>query len=180
MRVIKAHYKDSNYEQDVIITDLENRTYSLSFELDGIRFIGIWFSSFILADTAQFEEAKEKFKIVKHGPYDGNYVYALQRYNICASIPVSVHVAFSSSCDVSLCVIGMTIGALISVDALASEKSFLHKLHSQYVSIPVDVQVAFSPTCRIRLCAYGMITGALISDAASASENSFSHTEHSQ
>ena len=91
MRVIKAHYKDSNYEQDVIITDLENRTYSLSFELDGIRFIGIWFSSFILADTAQFEEAKEKFKIVKHGPYDGNYVYALQRYNICASIPVSVY-----------------------------------------------------------------------------------------
>ncbi len=91
MKVIKAHYKDSNYDQDVIITDLENRTYSLSFELDGVRFVGMWFSSFMLSDSAQFEEAKGKFKIVKHGPYDGNYIYSLQRYSMCASIPVSIY-----------------------------------------------------------------------------------------
>ena len=91
MREIKAHYKDSIYDQDIVITDSEDSTYSLSFELDGIRFVGMWFSIFMLADPSQFEEAIFKFKIVKHGPYKNSYVYALQGYSICASIPVSVY-----------------------------------------------------------------------------------------
>lgn len=90
-----AHYKDAMHDVDIKIlnTEEDSRTNPLQFELDGIKFEGREPGCFRLAEKCQYEEAKEKFCILKLG---GNsiggrkmpYYYELQRYALDLEIPV--------------------------------------------------------------------------------------------
>ena len=98
MQYWKAHYKDSKHDTDITIinTEEEYSTEPLSFTLDGITFRGASISAFQLADERQYEEAKEKFSLLKWGGHnerfhiDMPYSYDLQRYALAVEIPVTV------------------------------------------------------------------------------------------
>lgn len=95
----KAHYKDALHDADIIIINTEEDYAEdpLSFTLDGITFRGASISSFQLADEMQYEEAKEKFSLLKWGGHNKKfhinmpYSYDLQRYALAVEIPVSVY-----------------------------------------------------------------------------------------
>ncbi len=98
MQYWKAHYKDDKHDADIIITNTEEdyKYYPLFFELDGIKFHGTSLGDFELADEMQYDEAKQKFNILKWGGmnskinYESCYVYTLQRYRLDIDIPIIV------------------------------------------------------------------------------------------
>ncbi|MBQ8135664.1 MAG: hypothetical protein IJ192_14900 [Clostridia bacterium] len=97
MQIWKAHYKDQYHDTfvDIVNTEEEYQNDPLSFTLDGIAFRGTSCGDFQLADVTQYDEAKEKFHILKAGGYIvGNrkspYWYDLQRYALDIDIPVKV------------------------------------------------------------------------------------------
>ena len=97
MQIWKAHYKDSLHDTmiDIFNTEEDSRTERLSFILDGVKFQGGSLDYFDLADDTQYDEAKDKFCILKAGGYSvGNtkipYWYELQRYTLDIEIPVKV------------------------------------------------------------------------------------------
>lgn len=95
----KAHYKDALHDADItmINTEEDYAADPLSFTLDGVTFRGASISSFQLADETQYEEAKEKFNLLKWGGHNEKfhinmpYSYDLQRYALAVEIPVSVY-----------------------------------------------------------------------------------------
>ena len=93
----KAHYKDKYHDTfiDIINTEKDSRENPLLFSLDGIEFLGRSFEDFELADNTKYDEAKEKFCILKSGGYNVGgieipYCYELQRYALDIEIPVKV------------------------------------------------------------------------------------------
>lgn len=72
MIIWKAHYKDKLHDEDIEIVNSQNgyAKSSLSFTLDGITFSGTDIGDFELNDESQYDEAKEKFCLLKWG---GNY-----------------------------------------------------------------------------------------------------------
>ncbi len=97
MQIWKAHYKDLLHDTliDIFNTEEDSRTEPLSFILDGVKFQGRGLDYFELADDTQYDEAKDKFCILKSGGYSiGNtkvpYWYELQRYTLDIEIPVQV------------------------------------------------------------------------------------------
>ena len=99
MQYWKAHYKDALHDADITIINTEEDYAAdpLSFTLDGITFRGASISAFQLADETQYEEAKEKFSLLKWGGHNEKfhikmpYSYDLQRYALAVEIPVSVY-----------------------------------------------------------------------------------------
>lgn len=94
---LKAHFKDQNHDTDLVI--INSGTYdngaTFSFELDGIRFVSECgtLRDFQLADPVCFEEAKNKFHILRWGgneKSDGalNYTYVLQRFEMRVEFPI--------------------------------------------------------------------------------------------
>ena len=95
MQIWKAHFKDSLHDTmiDIHNTEEDSRTDTISFILDGVRFQGSSFNWFELVDDTKYDEAKNKFHILKAGGFCiGNtnipYWYALQRYALDIEIPV--------------------------------------------------------------------------------------------
>ncbi|MCI8508488.1 MAG: hypothetical protein HFJ06_08020 [Lachnospiraceae bacterium] len=107
MIIWKAHYKDKLHDEDIEIVNSQNgyAKSSLSFTLDGITFSGTDIGDFELNDESQYDEAKEKFCLLKWG---GNYKdlniitpykYDLQRYSMDVYIPIKV-VRKNDGCEV--------------------------------------------------------------------------------
>ena len=97
MQIWKAHYKDQYHDNyiDIVNTEEDSREIPLSFTLDGIEFLGRSLEDFQLADDTKYDEAKEKFCILKAGGYSVRdteipYWYELQRYALDIEIPVKV------------------------------------------------------------------------------------------
>lgn len=98
MQYWKAHYKDALHDTDIQIVNTEEdyRTDPLSFTLDNIRFHGTSLGDFQLADEGQYQEAAEKFCLLKYGGHCSKYhitspyIYDLQRYELETEIPISV------------------------------------------------------------------------------------------
>ena len=98
MQIWKAHYKDLLHDTviDIVNTEDDSRTDTLSFTLDGVKFQGRTLGGFELSDHAQYEEAKNKFCILKSGSYRvrntevSYYLYELQRYALDIEIPMKV------------------------------------------------------------------------------------------
>lgn len=98
MEYYKAHYKDEHHDVDIVIenTQGEYKTNPLSFTLDGVTFRGTSLGNFELANPEQYEEAKEKFCILKHGGYDERtkytfpYSYLLQRFGLKLAMPIKL------------------------------------------------------------------------------------------
>lgn len=106
MQIWKAHYKDQLHDTmiDIVNTEEDSRTDPLSFTLDGIKFHGSSLEEFELADDTQYDEAKEKFCILKAGGFSIgkhkiHYWYELQRYSLDIEIPVKV-VRKSDNCEI--------------------------------------------------------------------------------
>lgn len=98
MKIWKAHYKDKNHdlEIDIINTEGEYSTNPLSFTINGITFHGTSLGDFQLADTEQYDKAREEFSFLKWGgrctKYNlaSEYCYDLQRYSLGVKIPISL------------------------------------------------------------------------------------------
>ena len=98
MEYYKAHYKDEHHDVDIVIenTQGEYKTSPLSFTLDGVTFRGTSLGDFELANPEQYEEAREKFRILKHGGYNElvqdtfPYFYALQGYGLDLKMPIKL------------------------------------------------------------------------------------------
>lgn len=96
MKQLKAHFKDKNHDTDIIINNTEGEYADspLSFEIDGISFLGSAFFDFELADPSCYESAKSKFNILKWGNFSffGDhktpYTYTLQRFELSVEIPI--------------------------------------------------------------------------------------------
>lgn len=94
----KAHYKDAHHDVDIVIENNQGdyRTDPLSFTLDGVTFRGTSLGDFELANPEQYEEAKEKFCILKHGGYNEwlqhtfSYFYVLQGYGMDLKMPIKL------------------------------------------------------------------------------------------
>lgn len=107
MRIWKAHYKDKLHDEDIEIVNNQNGYIknSLSFTLDGITFSGTDIGNFELNDEKQYDEAKEKFCLLKWGGdyKDLNmlvpYTYDLQRYSMDVYIPIKI-VRKNDGCEV--------------------------------------------------------------------------------
>lgn len=106
MQIWKAHYKDSLHDItiDIVNTEEDSRTEPLSFTLDGVNFRGRSLDSFYLADYAQYDEAKNKFHILKAGGFSAGsteipYWYELQRYALDTEIPVKA-VRKGDNCEI--------------------------------------------------------------------------------
>lgn len=92
----KVHYTDAKHDCNIIIQNhiREKASFDLSFELDGITFVGDNLNDFQLADKADYEEAKEKVYLLKHGgnnEYNDkkkSYTYSLMRYRMQIEIRV--------------------------------------------------------------------------------------------
>ena len=71
MRYWKAYYKDALHDTDIEIVNTEEdyRTEPLSFILDNITFCGTSVGDFHLADETQYDEAGDKFSLLKWGGY---------------------------------------------------------------------------------------------------------------
>ncbi len=98
MQYWRAHYRDALHDTDIEIVNTEEdyRTEPLSFILDNVTFCGTSFDDFHLSDEAQYDEAREKFSLLKWGGYSPKfnisspYLYDLQRYELKVEIPVKV------------------------------------------------------------------------------------------
>ncbi len=89
MKYLKAHFTDELHDEDIVIANTEGSAGDpLSFELDGIKFAGSSFCDFELADGEQYDEAVNKFCILKYNGYDSKYYYGLQRYGLRVEIPI--------------------------------------------------------------------------------------------
>lgn len=97
MQYWKAHYRDALHDTDLLILNTEEDycTEPLSFTLDGVTFRGTCPWDFHLEDEARYDEAREKFRLLKWGGHnskynlDSPYLYDLQRYACRLEIPVS-------------------------------------------------------------------------------------------
>ncbi|MCQ2555118.1 MAG: DUF6304 family protein [Clostridia bacterium] len=94
MNIWKAHYIDKLHNEDIDIINDTGSESPLSFTIEGMTFSGMDLSDFELVSGEKYSEAKEKFCILKMGPYrtqNGawNYYY-LQRYTMKIDIPVHV------------------------------------------------------------------------------------------
>lgn len=94
----RAHFKDARHDVDIEITNTEVPSCEekpIRFEVDGIRFCTSDISCIYLAEEAQYQEAAEKFHILKLGgnTVDGRkrpYWYELQRYELAVEIPIQM------------------------------------------------------------------------------------------
>ena len=95
MIIYKAHFKDENHDLDIDIVNSESGYDSLSFEIDGVRFIGNPFD-FELYEPEKNDVDALPFAILKDGGNtrsDGTksgYYYCLQRYELEITIPVKI------------------------------------------------------------------------------------------
>ncbi len=97
MQILTAHFKDELHDTfiEIVNTEKDAQDDPLSFTLDSITFRGSSLGNFQLSDETQYDEAKEKFHILKAGPYNvgdntAGYLYTLQRYALDVEIPVKV------------------------------------------------------------------------------------------
>lgn len=121
MQYWKAHYRDALHDTDIQImnTEEDHGINELSFVLDNIKFHGTSLDEFSLTDEAQYQEAAEKFCLLKYGGYHSKlhltlpYSYELQRYELETEIPISV-VRKKDNC----LIMGVLLIALRYYDAL--------------------------------------------------------------
>lgn len=98
MEYYKAHYKDEHHDVDIVIENTQGdyKTEPLSFTLDGVTFRGTSFGYFQLSNPEQYEEAKERFCILKYGGYDEltkysfTYGYLLQGFGLKLTMPIKL------------------------------------------------------------------------------------------
>lgn len=94
----RAHYKDAQHDVDIEITNTvvpSCEEKPIRFEVDGIRFCASDISCIYLAEEAQYQEAAEKFHILKLGgnTVDGRklpYWYELQQYELAVEMPIQM------------------------------------------------------------------------------------------
>lgn len=109
MTIWKAHYTDEQHDTDIQIINNEQERNSLSFAIDGISFTGSNLSDFELADPGLYDEAKEKFSLLKWSGYSKSrqgYTYDLHQYSLEIDIPVTVVRIFDSEAIAGILRIG--------------------------------------------------------------------------
>ncbi|MBQ8960535.1 MAG: hypothetical protein IJ071_04875 [Ruminococcus sp.] len=95
----KGHFKNENYDIDIDIINSECGNSPISFEVEGVSFIGD-IISFELETPEKYDISKLPFTILKCGgvtltsqdgeEYRSNYTYYLQQYEFEVNIPITV------------------------------------------------------------------------------------------